>query len=67
MSYGELLSSQIISARFKHAGFENKWVDARKLIITNSHYEHAVVDFKLSDEKIRDYIYMRILFLTFYF
>ncbi|MEO9004770.1 MAG: bifunctional aspartate kinase/homoserine dehydrogenase I [Ginsengibacter sp.] len=55
MSYGELLSSQIISARFKHAGLENKWVDAREIIITDSHYEHAVVDFKLSDGKIKDY------------
>src|SRR6185437_5072886 len=55
MSYGELLSSQIISAKFQSEGFENKWVDARKLIVTNSHYEHAVVDFELTNEKIQDY------------
>ena len=55
MSYGELLSSQIISARFRYAGFENKWVDARKIITTDSHYEHAIVDFKLTDQKITDY------------
>ena len=55
MSYGELLSSQIISARFNYRGFENKWVDSRKIIITNSHYEHAVVDFELTDKKITDY------------
>ena len=55
MSYGELLSSQIISARFNYGGFENKWVDSRKIIITNSHYEHAVVDFELTDKKITDY------------
>jgi aspartokinase/homoserine dehydrogenase 1 len=55
MSYGELLSSQIISAKFQSEGFENKWVDARKIIVTNSHYEHAVVDFELTNEKIQHY------------
>ena len=55
MSYGELLSSQIIAAKFQSSGFENKWVDARKLILTNSHYENAVVDFELTDKKINDY------------
>ena len=55
MSYGELLSSQIISAKFQSEGFENKWVDARKIIVTNSHYEHAVVDFELTNEKIKNY------------
>jgi len=55
MSYGELLSSQIISAKFQSEGFENKWVEARKIIVTNSHYEHAVVDFELTNEKIQNY------------
>lgn len=55
MSYGELLSSQIISAKFQSAGFENAWVDARKIIVTNSHFENAVVDFELTNEKIGDY------------
>lgn len=55
MSYGELLSSQIIAAKFQCSGFENKWVDTRKLITTNSHYENAVVDFELTNKKIKDY------------
>lgn len=55
MSYGELLSSQIISAKFQCEGLENGWVDSRNIIITNSHYENAVVDFQLTNEKIRDY------------
>ena len=55
MSYGELLSSQIISAKFQSADFENKWVDARKLISTNSHYENAVVEFEITNQKIQDY------------
>jgi len=55
MSYGELLSSQIIAAKFQCSGFENKWIDTRKLITTNSHYENAVVDFELTNEKIKDF------------
>jgi bifunctional aspartokinase / homoserine dehydrogenase 1 len=55
MSYGELLSSQIISAKLKSVGADNEWVDSRKLIGTNSNFEHAVVDFELSNKRIRDY------------
>ncbi len=55
MSYGELLSSQIISAKFQSSGFENKWVDAREIIATNSHFENAVVDFGVTNNKIQDY------------
>jgi len=55
MSYGELLSSQIISAKFQSVGFENRWIDARKIITTNSHYENAVVDFELTNQQIEDY------------
>ncbi len=52
MSYGELLSSQIISAKFESIGFKNKWIDARKIIITNSNFENAVVNFEVSNPKI---------------
>jgi aspartokinase/homoserine dehydrogenase 1 len=55
MSFGELLSSQIISAKFESAGFENKWIDARKIITTNSNYENAVVDFEETNNKIQEY------------
>ncbi len=55
MSYGELLSSQVIAAKFQCSGLENKWVDTRKLITTNSHYENAVVDFELTNKKIKDF------------
>lgn len=55
ISYGELLSSQIISAKFQSAGFENKWADARNFIITNSHHGNAVVDFDSTNQKIQEY------------
>src|SRR5580765_6070253 len=34
VSYGELLSSQIISARMATSGMENAWKDSRELITT---------------------------------
>jgi len=55
MSYGELLSSQIISAKLKSVGAENEWVDARKLISTNSNFENAIVDFEVTNKNITDY------------
>ncbi|HXS56894.1 MAG TPA: bifunctional aspartate kinase/homoserine dehydrogenase I [Hanamia sp.] len=55
MSYGELLSSQIISARLNAAGAENVWVDSRRVIVTNSNFENAVVDFEATNKKIHDY------------
>jgi len=55
MSFGELLSSQIISAKLRSVGAENEWIDARRLIVTNSNFEHAVVDFEITNEKIADH------------
>jgi aspartokinase/homoserine dehydrogenase 1 len=53
MSYGELLSSRIISAKFESIGFKNKWIDAREIIITNSNFENAIVNFDITNSKIQ--------------
>lgn len=55
MSYGELLSSQIISAKLNSVGAENEWIDSRKLIVTNSNFENAVVDFEITNKNIQNY------------
>jgi aspartokinase/homoserine dehydrogenase 1 len=54
-SYGEWLSSQIISTAFKSAGINNEWVDARQLISTNSVFTAAEVDYAVTNKKINDY------------
>lgn len=41
---GELVSSRIIGAWLVKQGIENKWIDARKVIQTDSTYREAVVD-----------------------
>ena len=54
-SYGEWLSSQIISAKFKADAVDNVWKDMRELIVTNSIFTAAEVDFAITDEKISSF------------
>ncbi len=55
MSYGELLSSQIITQRFLALDVPAVWKDSRELIKTNGVFGNAAVDFSRSNEKIRSY------------
>lgn len=57
VSYGELLSSLIISARFDALGIKHEWKDSRQLIRTDSNFGHATVDFNRTNTLIRDYIH----------
>ena len=58
-SYGEWLSSQIIAAAFQAKGFQAFWVDTRELIITDSNYTTAGVDFSVTNQKITEYFHAR--------
>ena len=53
LSYGELLSSQIMSSRLKTIGIENEWKDSRELISTDSQFGYAAVDFEMTNKKMR--------------
>ncbi|MDO6432006.1 bifunctional aspartate kinase/homoserine dehydrogenase I [Flavitalea sp. BT771] len=55
VSYGELLSSLIISARFDALDIPNTWKDSRQLISTDSHFGYAAVDFPVTNQKIREF------------
>ena len=55
VSYGELLSSQIISTYLSSMDVKNTWVDARKLIITDSNFTKANVDFEKTNKNIQTY------------
>jgi aspartokinase/homoserine dehydrogenase 1 len=55
VSYGEILSSQIISAKFKSEGEGSEWKDARELIVTDSNFGAAAVDFFSTNAKLLDY------------
>ena len=54
-SYGEVLSSQIITSKLQFDGVAVQWKDSRELISTNSHFTHAAVDFEKTNKNIRDY------------
>ncbi len=54
-SYGEWLSSKIIAAKLKADGMDNTWKDARELIITNSYFTNAEVDFAATNNKISEF------------
>ncbi|MCE2676329.1 MAG: aspartate kinase [Sediminibacterium sp.] len=55
ISYGELLSSKIISAIFESKGIKQEWVNSSELIKTNSNYFNAVVDKPLTYKNIASY------------
>ncbi len=56
VSFGELLSSQIIAAAFSSAGVPALWKDSRELILTNSNFGNAVVNTAETKNNIKEFI-----------
>ena len=60
ISYGELISTKIVSAYFNHIHLKNKWIDARNFIITNDVFREATVQWdktvSLISQKIPIYL-----------
>ena len=52
VSFGELLSSKIISAYMLSAGLEHEWIDSRNVIKTNSNFGFAAVNFSITNDLI---------------
>ena len=55
VSYGELISSQIIAAKLKAVDLDVQWKDSRELIITDSNFGAAFVDFSKTNANIQNY------------
>ncbi|MBR4787092.1 MAG: aspartate kinase [Bacteroidales bacterium] len=53
VSYGELLSTTLISGYLNIAGIPNLWLDARTLVRTDATYREGLVDWKTSCRQIR--------------
>lgn len=53
MSYGELLSTRIISDKLTAMSVDHTWIDSRQLIKTKVQYSQNTVDFKVSEKLIR--------------
>jgi bifunctional aspartokinase / homoserine dehydrogenase 1 len=56
VSYGELLSSQIINAAFIYNGTNSVWKDSREVIQTNSNYGNAAVNFFVTNNFINQFV-----------
>lgn len=56
VSFGELLSSIIISYKLKSLDIAHQWGDCRKLIVTNSNFTNAAVYFEQTNERIKAFL-----------
>lgn len=56
MSYGELLSSKIITAAFNAKNIPCTWWNSMELIKTDSNFGNAAVDFGVTNELIKNYL-----------
>tara|TARA_Y100001934_G_scaffold253751_1_gene319030 strand:+ start:1399 stop:2655 length:1257 start_codon:yes stop_codon:yes gene_type:complete len=54
VGFGELISTKIVSAYLNFEGFENRWLDARKLIRTDQNYRAARVNWNLTRRLVLD-------------
>ena len=52
VSFGELISTSIISAYLSDKGLENKFLDVRSCIKTNTDYRDAIVDWEETQKNI---------------
>jgi aspartokinase/homoserine dehydrogenase 1 len=57
VSYGELLSSVILSYKLKSMKAEHVWLDSRNLICTDSNYTFAAVNFEITNQRISKFIH----------
>lgn len=56
VSYGELMSSRMVSHKFKQSGLTHTWGDCRKLIRTDSNYTYAAVNFEDTNQFIGAFV-----------
>jgi len=52
VSFGEIVSTTIVSHYFNHAGLKNNWIDVRNFIKTNNNYRDADVDWEKTQQFI---------------
>lgn len=54
VSFGELMSTMIVSYYLNHCGLKNQWIDIRKVLITDNQYRDAKVLFELSEKSAQE-------------
>ncbi|MDR3651700.1 MAG: aspartate kinase [Paludibacter sp.] len=53
VSYGELISTKIVSTYLSESGIENSWLDMRRLLVTDSNFREANV--RMDESQVRLY------------
>lgn len=54
VSFGELLSTKIVSAYLNSIGYQNRWLDARRLIRTDQNFRAARVDWNFTRRMVSE-------------
>lgn len=64
VSYGEILSTTIVSHYFNQAGLKNNWIDVRNFIKTDNTYRDANVDWEKTQQLISKGVKKKALNIT---
>ena len=64
VSYGEIVSTTIVSHYFNHVGLKNNWIDVRNFIKTDNNYRDADVDWEKTQQYISKGIKKKALNIT---
>lgn len=64
VSYGEIISTTLISCYFNHSGLSNQWLDVRNFIKTDATYRDALVDWEATQKNISKINKKKTLFIT---
>ena len=64
VSYGEIISTTIVSHYFNHAGLKNNWIDVRNFIKTDNNYRDADVDWERTQQLISKGVKKKALNIT---
>ncbi len=56
VSYGELISTKIVSSYLNSSGYQNKWLDARRLIRTDQNYRFARIQWQFTMRMVTETI-----------
>ncbi|PZO27975.1 MAG: aspartate kinase [Flavobacteriaceae bacterium] len=64
VSYGEIISTTIVSHYFNHTGLKNNWIDVRNFIKTDNNYRDADVDWEKTQQLISKGVKKKALNIT---
>jgi aspartate kinase len=64
VSFGELISTSILSHYMDYRGIRTQWIDVRNFIKTNSNYRDAEVNWELTQKNISKNVKRKILNIT---